>query len=131
MKKSKTKILRCVSGAAAGIMLISSLAGCGKNKQTGKEGGGEISCWMPLTSNMALYTSNYGETELAKELEKRTGVKVNYIHPPQGQESEKFSILVASTDLPDIIEYNWVTYPGGPAKAIKEGVITDIGKYRD
>ena len=33
MKKAKTKILRCVSGAVVGVMLISSLAGCGKNKR--------------------------------------------------------------------------------------------------
>lgn len=132
MKKKSVKILKCISGILAGAVLISSLAGCKKQSAANKTGGeNEISCWMPLTSNMALYTSNFGETELAKELEKRTGVKVNYIHPPQGQESEKFSILVASSDLPDIIEYNWVTYPGGPAKAIKEGVIVDIGKYRD
>ncbi|MCI5971335.1 MAG: extracellular solute-binding protein, partial [Oscillospiraceae bacterium] len=134
MKRKSIKFLRCISGMLIGTAFAAALAGCGSSVSTGKngnEGKNEISCWMPLTSNMALYTSNYGETELAKELEKRTGVKVNYIHPPQGQESEKFSILVASSDLPDIIEYNWITYPGGPAKAIKEGVIVDIGKYRD
>ena len=100
MKKAKTKILRCVSGAVVGVMLISSLAGCGKNKQTGKEGGGEISCWMPLTSNMALYTSNYGETELAKELEKRTGVRLTTFIRPRDRKAKNSAYLLHRPTFP-------------------------------
>lgn len=76
----------------------------------------KLTCWLPLTSNAAMLVSNYGETALAKELIKKTGVNVEFVHPPQGQESEKFSIIVSSSDLPDIIEYNWLNYPGGPAQ---------------
>ncbi len=124
--KSYVKVLSCITAGAAALAI---LGGCGKNSVS--ENGGKLKCWMPLTSNMALYTSNYGETALAKELQKRTGVEVEFVHPPQGQESEKFSILITSTNLPDIVEYNWINYPGGPAKAIKEGVIIDIAKHRD
>lgn len=120
------KLLVCMTAGAAAL---TALSGCGKEQAS--ENGEKLKCWMPLTSNMALYTSNFGDTELAKELQKRTGVEVEFVHPPQGQENEKFSILITSKSLPDIIEYNWINYPGGPAKAIKEGVITDIAKYRD
>lgn len=120
------KILSCMTAGAAALTILS---GCGNDSVS--EGGEKLKCWMPLTSNMALYTSNYGDTVLAKQLQERTGVEVEFVHPPQGQESEKFSILITSTNLPDIVEYNWMNYPGGPAKAIKEGVIIDIAKHRD
>lgn len=120
---------KMLSTMTAGVIALTILSGCGDNSAS--ENSGKLKCWMPLTSNMALYTSNYGETTLAKQVQERTGVEVEFVHPPQGQESEKFSILVTSTDLPDIVEYNWMNYPGGPAKAIKEGVIIDIAKHRD
>lgn len=126
MKRKSIKFLRCISGMLIGTAFAAALAGCGSSVSTGKngnEGKNEISCWMPLTSNMALYTSNYGETELAKELEKRTGVKVNYIHPPQGQESEKFSILVASSDLPDIIDITGLHIRAARQKPLKKALL--------
>ena len=34
--------------------------------------------------------------------------------------------LIAGNDLPDIIEYNWYTYTGGPERALSEGLIRAI-----
>ena len=118
-------------GSLAAIMAAAMLSGCGGGEQASSGEGEKLTCWMPLTSNAAMLVSNYGETALAQELIKRTGVDIEFVHPPQGQESEKFSIIVASANLPDIIEYNWLNYPGGPAKAIKEGVIIDIASQQN
>ena len=126
--KTKSRILCGILTAATAVSLLS---GCGDQKQPASSADEKLTCWLPLTSNAAMLVSNYGETALAKELIKKTGVNVEFVHPPQGQESEKFSIIVSSSDLPDIIEYNWLNYPGGPAKAIKEGVIIDIAKYEN
>ncbi len=83
--------------------------------------------WSSLNTNLAGIVSNLGETPLGKELEKKTGIKVTYLHPSQGQERDQFNIMVASGDIPDIIEYNWaVEYPGGPEKAIKDGLILPL-----
>lgn len=121
---------RIISIPLACAALAAAITGCGGSGNESSDSS-KLKCWMPLTSNMAMYASNYGETVLAKEVQKRTGVELEFIHPPQGQESEKFSIMVASTELPDIIEYNWMNYPGGPANAIKEGVIIDIAEHKD
>lgn len=130
MKNGKLYKEVCAASLAAISLVV--MTGCGGKKDVATtEGGNKLRCWMPLNYNAATVVSNYGDTELAKELSKRLGIEVEYVHPPQGQESEKFSILIASTSLPDIIEYNWMSYPGGPGKAIKEGVIRDIGKERD
>lgn len=125
----KTKKIIC--GVVAVATAVTVLAGCGGEKATSSQPGDKLNVWMPLVSNASMVVSNFGETELAKKVMEATGVDVEFTHPPQGQENEKFSIVVASANLPDIIEYNWLTYPGGPAKAIKEGVIIDLAKHAD
>lgn len=79
--------------------------------------------WMPMNANMAAVTDSMSKLDYAIELEKRTGVKVEYIHPTLGQTTEKFNLLIASGDLPDIVEYSWGNYPGGPQKAIDDKYI--------
>ena len=67
-----------------------------------------------LDSTAATVIKSFDESNLAKQLMKETGTDIKFVHPPQGQESEKFNLLTASTELPDIITYNWEKYPGGP-----------------
>jgi putative aldouronate transport system substrate-binding protein len=74
--------------------------------------------------------SNLGDTPFAKGLQERTGVKINYLHPPTGSNAaqEQLNLMIAAgEDMPDVIEWNWVTsYPGGPQKAIDDGVILNL-----
>ncbi|NOU91788.1 extracellular solute-binding protein [Paenibacillus sp. LMG 31456] len=80
-------------------------------------------------TNMANFFSSIGEAPFGKELAKRTGVQVNFTHPPQGQDREQFNLMVASNELPDMIETNWFNngvYPGGSQKAINDKVITPL-----
>lgn len=141
------KKLKGIVVAAVALSLSASiLAGCGKkgnadgSKATsGKTG--EVSYpiktdvtlkyWLPLNANVAATKKNLGETEFAKELQKETGIKVDYMHPAQGQEKEKFNLLLASGDLPDLIESDWSSFPGGPEKAIKDGSILKLNDYID
>ena len=114
----RTLVMVCIAA------LVLTTAACG-NKNTGKEDGA-LSYWVPLNPNAAMSVSNYGDTPFAKELQERTGIKINYQHPPQGSEDEKFNLMVMG-ELPDIIEYNWGDgYPGGPAKAIEDNIIQEL-----
>lgn len=90
-----------------------------------------LKVWMQLNSNLASTVKNFGEAPIAKELEKKTGIKVEYIHPIVGQEKEQFNLLLASGGMPDIIEYNWYTFPGGPEKAITDGYILKLNEVID
>lgn len=85
--------------------------------------------WMTLQGGVMQSATNFGETELAKHLEEATGIKVVYEHPVSGQESTAFNIMLNSKDMPDMIEWQWTTYPGGPDKAIDEGIITPLNEY--
>ena len=74
---------------------------------------------------------NFGELPLAKELEKQTGVKVEWQHPSVGSASENFNLLLASGDLPDIIQYPWMKATGGGAKAVSDGYILNLNEIID
>lgn len=92
----------------------------------------KIKFWSALNPNLTGTVSNLGETPLGKELEKKTGIKVEYIHPSEEQARDQFNIMISSGDIPDIIEYNWsAEYPGGPEKAISDGVIIPLNEAFD
>ena len=103
---------------------VGMAAGVGQQEPTAVQ---EISLtyWVPLNANPAATAKDFNDVPFFQELEKRTGVKVDYIHPPAGQDTEQFNLMVASGDLPDIVERTWARYPGGPLKAIADGVIID------
>ena len=91
-----------------------------------------IEYWVELTSTVASNFSNLGDTPFGKGLQENTGITVKFLHPASGQASEQFSLIIADGNLPDIMEYNWVTsYPGGPEKAIKDGVIIPLNDVID
>jgi putative aldouronate transport system substrate-binding protein len=94
-----------------------------------------LSYWLDLNVNVTAHYSNLGETPYAKGLEERTGVKINYLHPPTGTNAarEQLNLMIADgTNLPDLLEYNWLTtYPGGPEKAFDDGVIIRLNEIID
>lgn len=87
----------------------------------------ELTYWAALDPNVSNTYTNYGETPFAKELEKRTGIKVKYVHPALGQEGEAFNLMVASNSFTDIIESAWfASFSGGPTTAINNKVILPL-----
>jgi putative aldouronate transport system substrate-binding protein len=84
-----------------------------------------------MTSNLTGVVTNLGETDFYKNLEKKTGVHVEFIHPAAGQAKEAFSLMLASQDLPDCIEYSMYQYPGGPQKAIDDGAVEPLNTLID
>lgn len=143
MKNSRMRIMTAL--LASGV-IASALTGCSKPKveQTPSNTTGSapattapaatypiktdatLKWWLPLAGNINTIVKNQGETPFSQNLTKRTGVKVEYIHPPIGQEKEAFNILLASGDLPDIIENDWIAFPGGPNKAMSDGYIIKL-----
>ncbi|MCI8442679.1 MAG: extracellular solute-binding protein [Provencibacterium sp.] len=63
-----------------------------------------------------------------QEIEKRTGVKLEFQHPPVGSAKEQFNLLIASRNLPDLIQYDWLTVPGGPGAYIRDKVIIPLNE---
>ena len=114
------KKLTCVALALCGAgLLFASPSG-----ESAAEGSRELTIWEGLWANASVSVTNLAETPLYQEVMRRTGIDVTFIHPAQGQEREAFNLMIASNDLPDMIYTRWPTeYPGGPEKAISDGVI--------
>ena len=82
--------------------------------------------WQSLPGNALAVMKNYGESELNKELEKRTNVSLEYIHPVEGQAKEQFNLMIASGDIPDFIVGTFGDYQGGRIKAFEDGIVIDL-----
>jgi putative aldouronate transport system substrate-binding protein len=88
--------------------------------------------WFAAGAGVLNLVKNYGDTEIAKELTKKTGIKVEWLAPVVGQEKEQLNLMIASSDLPDIIEWNWAgDFPGGPEKAINDGIFIKLNDVID
>lgn len=90
-----------------------------------------LTYWAPLPDKVSPLSKNLGNTELYKKVEQITRVHVEFRHPPAGQESEQFQQLLASADLPDVLEMPYLPYPGGPEKAISDGLIVKLDDLID
>lgn len=152
----KKKVISLLLSAS---MVATALVGCGGNKstttdttaaqvaaETTVQAAGEaaaefaypmsnspkFSYWAELTTTVSALHSNLGETPFAKGWMESTGADIEFLHPPIGQLKEQFSLILADGNLPDLMEYNWMKdYPGGPEKAIKDGVIIPLNDVFD
>jgi putative aldouronate transport system substrate-binding protein len=88
----------------------------------------KLSYWTYLNTNAAATIKNLSEHEAYKKKKELTGVNVEFIHP---QSDEALNLMMASKDLPDIIEVGWISLPGGPEKYIKDGKIIRLNDYID
>lgn len=121
-KKSIRKVLALT---LVGLLAL-GCTGCNKAEKT-QVASNELKVWMQLNSILSTKVENFGKTPLAKEIDKQTGMKTTYEHPAQGQATEAFNLMIASGDLPDIIQANW--YEQGPEKMIDNGTILDLTPY--
>lgn len=140
------KLLKPLSVFLTVLLLSAAVFGCGTQKDNNSGATPEpekkveegltlplkkpvsIKAWMILTAKVRAIAPSFGETEIAKELEKRTGVKVEYIHPLEGQEKEQFNLMIAARDLPDIFIGGLGYY--GIQKAFNEGIVVELNELQ-
>ncbi|PLT45163.1 extracellular solute-binding protein [Paenibacillus sp. FSL W8-1187] len=87
-----------------------------------------LSYWAELNGNAASARSRIAEVPFFDDWQERTGVRLKFVQPPSNQGREAISVLLASDDVPDLIEYEWINYPGGPEKAIQDGHILRLNE---
>ena len=81
--------------------------------------------WRPWFND---YLSNYGEVLGIQEIEKLTNIHIDYTCVPTNSAKEKFGLLLASGEYPDMIEGDAsnVVYPGGLDAGIADGILRDM-----
>ena len=149
------KISRVLTVLLSILMLFSAFAGCSGDKNTDDTNNSTVSSasavdpdesasadtriangdvtlkyWLAMNTNIPATAKSCSELPMFIEMEKRTGVKIEFIHPTTGtaaQQLEQFNVMIASNDLPDMIQWNWNTdFQGGPTKAAQDGIILDL-----
>jgi len=140
------------------IVAFSLLSGCGGNSnsqssqqssvinsvasttadQSTTDPGGKITeqpvtltAWASLRPGQSKSATKASDLPYYKELEKQTGVTIEFTHPAMGQENDQFNLLIASGSYPDLIEWNWTGYTGGPDKAIADNIIIPLNDLID
>ena len=88
-----------------------------------------ISIWAPTSSSIQKTMTNLSESAYYQDLEKITGISVEFTHPALGEEKQSFTLLIASGEYPDIIELQpGYDYPGGLDKGIEDGVLLRLNE---
>ncbi|WP_127496045.1 extracellular solute-binding protein [Paenibacillus glycanilyticus] len=85
-----------------------------------------LDVWLPADSQIP----DMNNQVVQKQVEKLTGIKVNFITPPVGQEADAFTLMMSSGELPDII-IEPERYPGGLEAGVKDGAYLDLTDYMD
>lgn len=93
--------------------------------------GRELTIWAELNGNAGSVRPTFMEVPFFQEWQKRTGVRLKFIQPPANRAKEALNVLLASGEVPDMIEYEWAGFPGGPQKAINDGFIRKLNDVID
>lgn len=138
MKKKRALALLMAMATAA------TVAGCGKKNEATSSGAklspGEVSyplkdvgdqkltIWNVLDGGVSQVAASENETELTKWLREETGINVEFNHPPAGQADEKFNLMLASGEFPDIMVYALSKTKEGAETLVKNGYIHRLDK---
>ena len=84
-----------------------------------------IDVWRGFSSTVM---DTLADCETFKKMEEVTGVKINWVYPPVGSETDNFNLRVASDDLPHMFSTP-PAYSGGVETAVEDGVYMDYSSY--
>lgn len=124
MKKFGKRTLSMLLAAVMLLGTVSMLAGC--------KGGGDdadtFTIWMGSSVDSQYY-SNYGENPVVQYLEKQFELKLEFISPVVGNETDNFNTLVATGDYPDMMDLSF--YAGTVADLYDngDGICLDLTQY--
>lgn len=128
MKGIRKRFIKSVCVISALACMLTSCSGLGLTKKKESDSGETITYWMTLNGNAKTQVSNMIETPLGKAWCENTGINVKFVH---ADNDDQFNLMLASNDLMDIIETNWITFPGGPEAAIKNNQIIPLNDLID
>lgn len=83
----------------------------------------ELSIWLVWDNE---FVENPNDLLAIQEIEKKTNVHINWNIVASTEAAEKFSLMVASGDYPDIIRGAESYYPGGLTKMVDDGISIDL-----
>jgi putative aldouronate transport system substrate-binding protein len=101
------KAVKITSVVLSNLVLAASMAGCSGNKEGGTDTSTVKDDGSPAEISIYFDTPRAGldraNTDIFKEIQKRTNTKLTVIDAPTGQAVEKLNVLIATGQVPDII----------------------------
>ena len=123
MKKERKKFLLAALAVSALLCCLPFCAACsGKQEQEQDHLEEETLTVWTMTGN----GNDLNTLPGVLEMERRTGIKVQYQSIDSAEAATKFSLLLAKGELPDIVYLSLTGgYPGGMEQAIEDGIFLD------
>ncbi len=90
-----------------------------------------LKIWATMGDVIANDIKDFNDILAFQEMEKRTGVHIEWTHAVAGQDTEAFNLMLASRDLPDLIRNNIGTAGKEAIKYVQDDVIIDISPYME
>ena len=88
--------------------------------------------WMSVPGNVAnnpATADSVKDTQWAQLWAENTGINIEWVGPTSDADTA-FNLMTTSTELPDIIEWEWTSsYSGGPSAAESDGVLIWLDDY--
>lgn len=79
----------------------------------------KLTYWGEINGNLIGVKNSHSEIPFFQKWQEKTGVPLEFTAPPTGQVRESLNVMLASGDLPDMIEYNFIgDFPGGRKKQL-------------
>ena len=85
-----------------------------------------LSYFVSASTNAAIVTTDYNDNEFYQEMEKRTGVHLDFEMVSSADYQTNFNLMIASGTLPDLICYGASYYSEGVDAAIDDGYFMDL-----
>lgn len=87
-----------------------------------------LKVFRPMDANLQDYIKSWNDTPFYQELEKETGVHIEFVEPATTAAKENLNMLMVSGDMPDIIICSDL-YAAGTYQAVQDGYYIDLAPY--
>ncbi|CAH1217661.1 Lipoprotein LipO [Paenibacillus allorhizoplanae] len=128
MKKNLVTVL------SATLLLTSVLAACGTKEETPAASVSPAATKQAAPTEFNITTINYNpeapanDNAIEIEMEKRTNTKVNITYVPSNNYGDKFKVMLASGEIPDVLLTTYI-FDSTVLNAIKDGAFWDLTPF--
>lgn len=84
-----------------------------------------MTVWQTFTADFIV---SMNDSEFVSELAKRTNVTLKFVEATSADASTSYNLMLSSGDYTDIVRPGEIEYPGGPDKAVEDGVFVRLNE---
>lgn len=125
MKKRNSALL-----LAAAMTLGSGIVPVLADETDGKIADGDVTLtiYCSFQDNARSHYKDLGDNPVVQKIEEMTGLNLEFVHAPAGDDGSFFQQLIASGELPDLFATSQfqTKYPGGVEGAMNDGVLMNV-----